>query len=67
MESVFLSFFYRFTPSSSGKIPPEVKEKPESAVPKKPRQLDGYVGFANLPNQVRFFFHRTNFEYPWFL
>ncbi len=29
------------------KFPPEVKEKP-----KKVKQLDGYVGFANLPNQV---------------
>ncbi len=46
----------RYTPSASGKIPPEVKEKPDTsavAAPKKPRQLDGYVGFANLPNQVR--------------
>ena len=32
------------------KPPPEVTEKPE--VSKKLRQLDGYVGFANMPNQV---------------
>ena len=31
-----------------------MKEKPAAMAvePKKPRQLDGYVGFANLPNQV---------------
>ena len=27
-------------------------ENNPSIAPKKPRQLDGYVGFANLPNQV---------------
>lgn len=33
--------------------PREVSPKPESqTVRKPPRQLDGYVGFANLPNQV---------------
>lgn len=42
---------------SGTKIPPEIREKPTPVdhsmiVPKKPKQLDGYVGFANLPNQV---------------
>ena len=32
--------------------PRDVSPKPDAAVTKKPRQLDGYVGFANLPNQV---------------
>lgn len=40
-------------PSISPK-PRDISPKPDSSVAKKkaPRQLDGYVGFANLPNQV---------------
>ncbi len=46
---------FRLAPVS--KPPPEVMEKPE--VSKKLRQLDGYVGFANMPNQVyRFVTHK---------
>jgi hypothetical protein len=46
---------FRLAPVS--KPPPEVMEKPE--VSKKLRQLDGYVGFANMPNQVyRFVAHK---------
>jgi len=47
------------TTSASGNKPkPEVAPKPRDVSPKpeitktKPRVLDGYVGFANLPNQV---------------
>lgn len=28
------------------------KEKQQAVVRPKPKELDGYVGFANLPNQV---------------
>ena len=46
---------FRLAPVS--KPPTEVMEKPE--VSKKLRQLDGYVGFANMPNQVyRFVTHK---------
>ena len=53
---LFLRYSSTNSTASATKIPPEVKEKPSSSavaeVVKKPRQLDGYVGFANLPNQV---------------
>ena len=37
--------------SSANSAPPKTAEKPVAAAAK-PRQLDGYVGFASLPNQV---------------
>jgi len=46
------------TPGKKPEVAPkprDVSPKPESSPPKShipPRQLDGYVGFANLPNQV---------------
>ncbi|XP_063699059.1 septin-7 isoform X5 [Culicoides brevitarsis] len=36
----------------SNKIASERHEKEKSVVKAKPKELDGYVGFANLPNQV---------------
>ena len=58
----------RYTPSASSTTTPAQKSSTAAApttasrpavaaaaaveTPKKPRQLDGYVGFANLPNQV---------------
>jgi hypothetical protein len=43
------SFFRYSSSNSASKSGADVKEAQTS---KKPRQLDGYVGFANLPNQV---------------
>uniref|UniRef100_A0A2M4CM46 Putative septins p-loop gtpase n=1 Tax=Anopheles darlingi TaxID=43151 RepID=A0A2M4CM46_ANODA len=37
---------------SSGKLANERHEREKSIVKSKPKELDGYVGFANLPNQV---------------
>jgi hypothetical protein len=45
----FLIFLFRIAAPTVQKIPPEVKAKPAKPAVK---QLDGYVGFANLPNQV---------------
>lgn len=36
----------------SNKIASERHEKEKPVVKAKPKELDGYVGFANLPNQV---------------
>lgn len=38
--------------SESSKIAIERHEKEKPVVKSKPKELDGYVGFANLPNQV---------------
>lgn len=38
--------------SESSKIAIERHEKEKPVVKAKPKELDGYVGFANLPNQV---------------
>lgn len=38
--------------SDSNKILNERHEKEKPVVKSKPKELDGYVGFANLPNQV---------------
>lgn len=42
--------------------PRDISPKPE-AVKKAPRQLDGYVGFANLPNQVHRKSVKKGFEF----
>lgn len=38
--------------SESTKIAIERQEKEKPVIKAKPKELDGYVGFANLPNQV---------------
>jgi len=52
----------------SPNLKPEVAPKPRDISPKpekkkKPRQLDGYVGFANLPNQVHRKSVKKGFEF----